>query len=218
MKIGAIIRSYHLTDYLRAVLTNLAWVDKIIVANYRFLKYPWSEKKYVPEAEDKTEEICKKLNQSNVVLMKGETKDQTEVFDLSQREMLGFGLVFIVDADEFLLKDDQGKIVEEMLKNPNPAARVNMIDYATMDRVYPMRTHKQLIAIKPPIKFQGTRGCEGGVYLFKDINLHHFGYMLKDQKWKSQNLWYPRESYDRIVCNSTIPYEMPKELKELLNE
>ena len=66
-KIGCIIRSYYLTDYLERVIKNYAWVDKIVIANFMFQNHP-DGKKGVPIADDKTEEIVKRFSFPIVLL------------------------------------------------------------------------------------------------------------------------------------------------------
>lgn len=55
MPIGCIIRSYHRTQYLPQVLKAYSWVDKIVVANFRFRKYGW---KGDGEVEEIHEYLC----------------------------------------------------------------------------------------------------------------------------------------------------------------
>ena len=122
---GCIIRSYYLTEYLARVISNYAWVDKVIVANYRFPN--------VELVKDDTAEIVALLNQGNVKLIgtPQEVLEQRVVFDKARQELLDCELIFISDADEFLLPSDQKKIAE----NIRPTAVqvfTNVIDYSNV--------------------------------------------------------------------------------------
>lgn len=211
MRIGAIIRSYYLTDYLERVVKNYSWIDRVVVANFMFPRVDSS-------VRDKTESIINKLNQPNVVLLKDRSRhyDQAEVFEMAKNKLLDCDLIFISDADEFLLKSDQEKIINDL--NPNSEkALCHVIDYClNTDYAFPLRTHKPIVAVRPKVRFVGTRDAEGQGQMFNDIYMHHFGYSIKEQEWKRENIWYPSHSYDEIVCNTHTKYKKPDELHKLL--
>lgn len=205
--IAVIVRCYYLTDYLKAVLKSYAWADKVLVANYRFTG--------VTVAKDNTQKICEELNQPNVILKKGKARSQLSVFNLCQDELKGSDLIFINDADELLERKDQEKIVKGMSKVYGVC---NIVDYIDREHIYLPRKHYPLIAIRPPVKWTDIRRCEGIGKSFQDITLHHFGYMMNHKEWKEKNLWSSKKSYDDITSKPIIPYEMPEEIRNLLEE
>ena len=74
--IGALVRSYGLTKYLRAVLKSYDWVDRLLIVNNRF--------KGVKSREDKTREIAESLNQKNIEIVSD--------VDLDLHQSLNFGV------------------------------------------------------------------------------------------------------------------------------
>lgn len=198
------------------MLKNYAWVDKIIVANYRFLRLNGDP---VEPASDNTEEIIKEVNLPNVELLKGEeVLTQAEVFDRARNRLLDYDLIFISDADEILLPKDQQRIIKE-IKPDTIQVVCNVIDYATEDLrcIYPIRTHKPIVAVRPSIQFSGTRCGDGQGEFFNDVYMHHFGYVdIND--WKINNLWYQNDTYSWIISQPKIDFQPPEELVELLKE
>lgn len=218
MKIGAIVRCYYITEYLERVLKNLKDIGSIAVMNYRF--------NGVNEVEDKTLEVVSKLNQANVKLFKGEGIDQHEIFNKGLGILKDCDFVFILDADEFLLKADREKIIEDMIKKGFGFGFANVLDYKDMNNIYPIRNHKPVVCVKPSepqdvfYEIRNVMGASGSK--LPDVCLHHFGYALNESnlKWKKDNLWYAPKGigeFNRIISQDCEPYTMPKELKEIIN-
>ena len=212
MRLGCIVRCYHLTDYLARVLRNYDEVDKIVVMNVLFGG--------VKEAEDDTEEIVKRLNRPNVVLYKDHTTrpEQFKVFEIAKGMLKDCDWIFISDADEFLLKSDQQRIIKETEYYVHQVF-CNVVDYCeNTDYVFPMRTHKPVVCVRPDVQFVGTRAAEGHGKLYKDMYMHHFGCAIKDKEWKQKNIWYPKHSFDAIVCQAHVKSEKPQELIDALSD
>lgn len=209
MKTGVIIRCYKLTEFLERVILNYKDADKIIVANFPFGNY---------SEEDNTATIAKKF--SNVTLLTGNSpKQQAEVFELAQKELLDCDVVFISDADEFLLKGDRQRCIDVLSMYPGVRKiECMVIDYSKPDatEAFSQRTHMPVVAFKPPVNFSGTRWCDGESKRLFDMHMHHFGYCIKDLNWKFSNLWYPAHSADNIMCTMKRKMTPPKELEELL--
>jgi len=212
--IGAIVRCYKLTDYLERVLKSLSDIDKIIVANYRYTG---------------TEEVVNELSTeiaikfSNVVIKKGENKLQHEVFNECVKDLQDCEWIFIIDADEFLLKSDRQEILDKCREFKPDAGLACVLDYADTTHIYPKRTHHPVVIIQPNVCFYTTR-CINADYclIFHDINIHHFGYVLPKETldWKRNGEWYKAEKNEitRMINKKPLKTDTPKELLELLGD
>lgn len=223
IKIGAIVRCYYITEYLKRVLKHLKDLDSIAVMNYRFNR--------VKEAKDNTQEIVKELKQDNVKLFTGEGLEQHEIFNKGLERLNDCDFVFILDADEFLLKFDRKKIIDDMTEKGFGYGFAKVIDYRDLEHIYPIRTHKPVVCVKPiPHKLpqnvfyqvRNVMGASGSQ--LPDVYLHHFGYALnkENMEWKKNNLWYilkegEENELNRIMAQDYRPYVMPEELKEIIN-
>lgn len=210
--IGAIVRSYYLTKYLKAVLKSLAHLDKIIVANYRFIN---AEKK-----EDNTEEVIKDYfsipRPSNITLIKGEGKEQHDIFNDCLEKLKDCDYVFINDADEFILRKDRDEMVEQMMSRKLSAGFCDIIDYASLTERYPSRPHRPVMIVKPDVKFYAVRNLHYGNGVFFDKYVHHFGY-VGELDWKKS--WYgaPKE-LERIPTQRKHDCKIPEEIMGLLED
>jgi len=213
IKIGAIVRCYYLTDFLDKVLKNIRWVDKIVLANFRY--------KGVEPMWDDTELIYRRLSMPNVVLKKGEDLEQHEVFNLCMQELKDYDYVFINDADEIVLPYDQIKIITEMLNTKKDAGVITVLDYAKdFYHTYPIRTHKPIIIVKSNCVWkEGDKRTPdyGEGVVFDKIYLHHFGYIVKDLQWKIRNAWHTnKQEVAEMTSREVIEREPPQELLEIL--
>jgi hypothetical protein len=210
MQIGALVRSYGLTNYLDAVLNSYDWVDKVIVMNYRF--------KGVKETKDETAYLA--LQHKNVTLKRGEDLNQHEVFNEGLKEFEGFDCVFIADNDEIIQRADQERIVNEI--EGFDAVTCRILDYArSYDLIFPIRGHHPIVAVKPYAKFHDVRCSSCRHKVMSDIYIHHFGYVYTPEEltWKLD--WEkPWEHSSVIDILSHVPqrYEMPEEIKEMLGD
>lgn len=209
IKQGAIVRCYHLTNYLKPVLKQLEYIDGILVMNYRFTD--------VSTSKDKTARIVKKLKQKNITLLKGDEQLQQDVFNRALKifEELKFDWVWINDADEFIQKRDRDTIISYLNTHSYDGGTTNVIDYTAKDKIAEIRTHKPTIIVRPFVRFRETRCADYSNYYFKDIYMHHFGHM-NNRKWKQKNLWYPKKDFNKVIHTKYSKYEMPQEIKELI--
>lgn len=212
MKTGVIIRSYRLTEYLSRVVRNYAWVDKIVIANYCFNRYE--------EHKDDTKDIIGGLGYNNIIYMGGgEPIAQSRVFELAQAQLLDCDVIFISDADEFLLPSDQARCIEILMGNDSlKKIECMVVDYSKKDatEAFAQRTHLPVVAFKPPVNFVGNRWCEGESVHLRDMFMHHFGYALDDYDWKLRNLWYSRHDADKITCTMKRKMNPPDALTHAL--
>ena len=215
-RIGAIVRSYHMTKYLRAVLKNLAHLDVVLVANHRF--------RGAEEKPDDTEEIVK--DYKNVILDKGDDSIQHEVFlsGLKILKKLDCGYVFINDADELMTRKDRDEMVAEMVSKKLSAGFARLIDYVSdpfhiPQQHYPFREHRPVMIVEPGVKFYDTRNLMYGNGKFFDKYVHHFGYTCNedDMKWKSG--WYATPKQLAGVKKQRLyDCKIPDEIMELLKK
>ena len=213
LRIASLIRSYGLTKYLTPVIKQYAWVDKILVMNYQF--------KGVPAIEDATLTCISEVNQPNVEVNKGlGNLTQHEVFNRGIELLKDYDLIFISDADEFLARADQNDIVLGMVGHDIGVCRV--IDYAKdFNHRYPIRTHRPAVICRPSARFYDVRCYIGGAKYFDTIFLHHLGYIYSPEElgWKLN--WekiYEGDSVNELVNKQPEPYEMPQEIRDLLND
>ena len=218
MRVGVLIRSYGLTDFLKACIKQYAWVDRIVVMNYRF--------KHVPERPDNTEQICKELNLPNLFLYKG--------CDLQMHEVLNTGLayhkeaatdyVFVSDSDEFITQADQKEILKRLIdqKDGYDCAQISMYDYTKdMKHVYPVRTHKPPTLCQPSrMSFYETRCLQGRGVIYPDIFLHHVGYSFDKDGMEWKYGWEkPVDKWAlEIEAQLSSPQELPDEIQSLIKE
>jgi len=209
MKVGALIRCYGLTKYLPVVLRSFEWVDKVLVMNNRF--------KGVKVREDNTPEICSKFK--NVVCKTGEGLDQHDAFNVGLKEFEGFDYVFISDADELIARKDQDFIIASI--KDHDAVKCKVIDYArSLDLIFPIRGHEPIVLVKPTTQFYDVRCARGRMLGLPQLFIHHFGYVypVEDMAWKIdwEKPWEHSSVID-LLARLPICYEMPEEIKEMLN-
>lgn len=214
MRLGTLIRSYGIIDFLRPCIKQYDWVDKIIVMNYRF---PTTTPR-----EDKTEEICQTFN-GKVNLFKGEGYKLNEVLNLGLEKFSGFDFVFVADSDEFITQADQRELIKRMVDNPGIACgQISMYDYAKdFDHIYPIRTHKPpTLCVPGKMSFYETRCLQGIGKIFPDIFQHHLGYLFKpsDMEWK-YNWERPVDKWAlEIEGQVSLPGNLPQEIRDLIKE
>lgn len=186
-------------------------MTKIVVANFKYGNY---------DGPDDTKAIVDSLGFSNIDFISGDGPiAQSSVFELAQERLLDCDVVFISDADEFLLRSDQTRCIDILMGDPHTKKIECMVtDYSKSDatEAFAQRTHLPVVAFKPRVLFSGNRWCDGESRHLRDMHMHHFGYCLKDYEWKRRNLWYPGESADRITCTMKRKMIPPQELVECL--
>lgn len=207
--IGAIIRSYHLTKYLRAVLSSLSHVDKVLVYNCRF--------KGVQATTDDTEAICAKFD--NVEVIKCDDVDQWEPFNFGLRKLKGYDAVWICDTDELIDNSTRIKLEQTFIKSGKDALMLPLIDYASFSSKYTDRTHKPVVMVKSNIRAWDTRCFNYGDGLILNDRIHHFG-LFGDLKWKKDNAWHSRAraEIEKEMSRDVEFYKMPDDIRRLLDE
>lgn len=207
---GAIIRSYGLTDYLKPVIKQYNWLDKVLVMNHRF--------NGVIPTNDNTQETVKELNQPNVEIMVGEELMPHEVLNVGLDKFKEFETVFISDSDELICTKDQKEFCEGL--GGFDVGICTIIDYAKdFNHRYPIRGHRPPVIVKPFVKFYDNRCYVGKSKHFPNILMHHLGYTYLDLKWKLkwEERWEGQAIYD-LMNHPPFPYEMPEEIKEWLKQ
>lgn len=224
LRVGAVIKSYHMTHFLPLVLEQLRWVDKIVVMNYRF--------KTACHASDDTKEICDEFGHSNLIVDSGSGLTQGEIHNKGMDSVRDCDLSWILDADEILLKKDQGVILERMadrtpkLGRPD-FARCSFIDYKNdLYHASPKRPGGVTIIVDPKaVKFGRIREIENTICCadFPYINVHHMMTVFPPHvlSWKAD--WEYREEgipKEKLLDNWKLSRDVdpPNELLELFKE
>lgn len=217
MRVGALIRSYGLTDFLKACIKQYAWVDRIVVMNYRF--------KGVAERPDRTEEICKELNLPNLFLYKGSDLQMHEVLNLGleHQKEAATDYVFVADSDEFITQADQRDLLNRLIKDEGiHCGQISMYDYTKdMNGVYPVRTHKPPVLCRPSrMYFYETRCLQGIGKIYGDIFLHHVGYSFDKEGMEWKYAWEkPVDKWAlEIEAQRSVPGALPEEIRNLIEE
>jgi len=214
MKIGAVVRCYHLTKYLRAVLKNLAHLDVVLVANHRF--------KGAKKMPDDTEEIAKEYK--NVIIDKGDDSIQYKVFLKGLEILKDCSYVFINDADELITRKDRDEMVEHMARKKLQAGFANLIDYVSdpfhiPQQYYPFRAHKPVVIVQPGVRFYDTRNLIYGNGVFFDKYVHHFGYTLGENEMEWKRGWYATpKQLDNVKKQRLYDCKIPDEIMDLFKE
>ncbi len=219
-KIGVLIRCYSITDYLPFVLKNYAWVDKIVVMNYRFIS--------AEPREDNTEAIVKAFTHKNIILGKGENLQQHEILNRGLKLLSDCDIAFISDADEFMTQATMRDIAAIMIGKDKNLGYAKIIDYAFdfYHRFNNRHLSGVLVAVRPKetefVHIRQTRDTNPRRISFEHI-LYHFGFVLsyKTMQWKLK--WESAEEKLNIVKGITetqIVFADPpdKEIMELLGE
>ena len=204
MSIATLVRSYGLTDFLPAVLKSYAWVDKILVMNYRFNQ--------VPPKKDDT--VFLTLPFKNVEVMSGDGLSQEGVFNTGLEKLKDFDYVFIADNDELITRADQQKLIDGLGAE---VGTCNLIDYKDVNNRYPLRGHHPAVIVKPHVRFYDVRCFSAQQKYFPDVNMHHFGFAYKDLNWKLE--WETKladEGFKNILCYPTVGCEAPEEIRNLI--
>lgn len=222
MKVGAYICSYHATQYLPLVLKQYEWVDRIVVMNYRF--------KTVEPTTDDTREICRKFNHKDLIVDSGEGLEQHEIRNRGLELLSDCDLVWVSDADEIILPDDQNIIMNRMAdRRPLCGlayyANCKIIDYnGDLYHASPARPGYTTVMVAPKhVRFSKLRNLEYNIHeaRFPYVNMHHLGLVFTPKviDWKAG--WEYKEenhSKERLLNDWAIKRDVkpPIELIEFL--
>jgi hypothetical protein len=223
-KIGVEIFSYHATQYLPLVLKNYAWVDKIVVMNYRFNS--------VEPINDNTEEIVRSFKHPNIIIDKGSGLRQRDIRNKGLRYLDDCDVAFISDADEFIFRKDQDTIIRELMARgkqhkPSNYLNVSIIDYnGDLYHASPERGHLTTVAIIP--KDAGFGHLRSGGYdnmcvCLPNIKMHHLGLVFTPEVLSWKAVWESKEEnvkLDKVLSDWKVVREVtpPQELLEILGE
>ncbi len=207
MKIGAIVRCYHYTEYLEKVLRNISWVDNLLVMNFR---YPM-----VVKQEDETPAVCQKLR---VEYLTGQALDQQDVFNLGIKTLKDCDYILINDADEFVHRKDYLRMIGDLEEKHYQAAFTTVIDYVNGPHWrLPIRSHKPAMVIDPTCRCTETRCFSyGNGIMYDDIYMHHFGHALQNIGEKIAELWYDKNKIIEMLEGEPERARPPQWLLELL--
>lgn len=209
MRVGALIRSYGLTDYLRPVINQYKWVDEILVMNYRFPN--------TKPRKDETRAICEELG---VKCDSGEGLDQHEVLNKGIEQFRDFDFVFFSDADEFITKEDQMKLINEIEEAQIGCAQI--IDYiGDPFHKQKARGHYPVVIVRPKnVLFTGLRNISYlPTKIYHHVNVHHFGnlYSVEQRAWKMdwESKVEPGVEWKKIdsTTEETVP---PQEIMDMV--
>jgi len=217
-RIGVMIKCYHNTDYLAAVLRNYAWVDKIILQNYRFPS--------VKETTDDTKEIADSLGFNNIQYFTDKTNilQQHELSNRAIEELRDTHVLFFADADELIPRAGQITILDYLLTQETQSAHAHIKDYAidfyhqlpARDVTKDYDKNWCMVAFKPEtVRFKRLRqSTDSKSKFFGDITMHHFGFCFPEDKLKWKIAWEANE--EKIVeqriwdsVNGRTPCEPP---------
>jgi rfaE bifunctional protein nucleotidyltransferase chain/domain len=187
MRVGALIKSYHSTQYLPLVLEQYRWVDKIVVLNYRF--------DTVKETTDDTREICYRFKHGGLVCESGEGLAQHGIHNRGLELLKGCDYTFISDADEILFPEDQQKILSRMRGFQYGCC--NIVDYnGDLNHALPKRDGYVLVCVATnEIKFVCIRSVQPTAreIVLPDVTIHHLGLVFPKHiiDWKAD--WEHKE-------------------------
>jgi len=209
-KVAVLIPCYGSTDYLRPVIKQYLRLDKILVMNYLF---PCSE-----PFPDNTKQICSEFG---IECISGEGEKQESVLNKGLEMLRDYQTIFLSDADEFIMRADQDKMIERHAKSPENFVTVPMIEYAgDLHHKYVERGHKPPVLCNPQAKFYEVRCAEGCGSSYNDIYMHHLGFLANQEKieWKrKKQIKTNRFDVVNELMNRLIEsYEPPQELLDLL--
>lgn len=218
-QVGVVIRCYHATQYLAKVLKQYAWVDRVVLLNYRF-----NSTEYI---EDNTKEIFDKFDHPHKVFRSGEKLTQREIFNLGLELTTDCSVVFISDADEFIERQEQRNILNRLQGSDAGCARTSIIDYnGDLHHASPARDHLVVVAVNPKkYHFEHIRSINAGVKTIDcpEIVMQHLGLVFTPEVigWKAG--WEYKEeghSKERLLKDWSVKREVtpPKWLLEIINE
>jgi hypothetical protein len=216
MRVGALIKSYHSTQYLPLVLEQYRWVDKIVVLNYRF--------DTVKETTDNTKEICSKFKHHNLIIESGSGIPQHQIHNRGLELLKDCTYAFIADADEILFPDDQKRILSRM--HGWDYGCCNIVDYnGDLNHALPKRQGFTLVCVAVnQVRFHCIRSVQPTAreIIFPDIDLQHLGWVFPKEilEWKAD--WEHKEEIqtkESLLNDWAAKREVtpPKRLVDLIN-
>lgn len=180
---------------------------------------------YSPMLKDYLDSIIKQFSHWDEVLTieaDFKEKPEHEVRNKGLKQLQDYDYVFVIDADEIILKADQERIVETMYKKKAGVGLCKILNYVSLNRVImPQGEHMPIVIADPKrIVFYDIRCAHlDAPYYFNDINVHHFSltYNKKKIDWKIKNI-RGKEDSERIqkaLKLETIEIEPQKEVVKI---
>jgi hypothetical protein len=221
LKTAVIIRCYYLTEFLPYVIDQCSFADRIIIVNSRF--------KNVDLIQDDTYDIFLKKADAKIEYSNAYSgMEEHEVLNECVERFKRYDWIFIIDADEIILKQDWNEILKVFRfckdKEKN-FLTLQVIDYADLKYIYKPRNHRPLIAIRPnEINFYDGRSAYGlgnEAYYFSEIFLHHFGFCFPKEKmdWKIKNYWNNgnKNEISQIMKTDKFLVKIEPEIKKIFD-
>ncbi len=131
-----------------------------------------------------------------------------------------FDYVFTIDADEFILKKDQQKLIDGMKKGNHDAGFSSILNYTSdFKHFYKRDNHMPVVIVDPKkVKFYDKRCLHFNNPLFsKDVCLHHLGYaMEKSIINKKINSHLEPEKIKGMIKREKFPCSLPEEIYDIM--
>lgn len=149
----------------------------------------------------------------------GQVKVRNEFRDINA------DLVFTIDADEFILRKHQRKLVQIALDGNFDAIFCKPLMFSR-DKQYihkPLSEHHRQVVLADPkkCKFYQTRCIDHeNAYHTDSIKIYHLSLSVGNIDWKKRNYWNignPNE-VSKWQEQPKKPHKLPDELRELLND
>jgi len=151
---------------------------------------------------------------------------EEEVRNKGLKSMEDCDYVWIPDADEFILKKDQRKIIDAVKDKKYDVVMCRIIDYVKENAIAsPKRKHTPIILVEPKkVFFYDKRCAYFSRPLYSDVNIYHFSclYPKETIQWKLNELQKRnKKDYEdclKVLNSKTEPLDIPNEIREYLKE
>ena len=188
---------------------------------------------YIPYCKKLSEyifKVCQQFNTCDRLLIEEcdfNKKPESEYRNEALEKMEDCDLVWMIDADEFILREHQLEIIDNLKREKKDIGLCPVIDYTTdYDFKYKDRGHNAIVIVNPKkVRFYDERCVHlDNANTFSDYPLHHFGFAFQSaeiMKWKKDNYWSKSninehsELLKRAIERSNIPEEIETLLREV---
>jgi glycosyltransferase involved in cell wall biosynthesis len=234
MRFGLVTVAYNEERFIKPFLSHIPnWIEEklVLVSNV-----PWQGQNEIPDDTD----IIADVMGATVVINHWKTEEEQR--QAGQDYFHDMDWIIVLDPDEFLTKADW-RSLRAFLTSPEAAGAPAYVcrsqhTYWKHKRVIePQEDYKQIIAVRPSIRFIDKRVVSSG-YGFAPVDLHHFSWSRTDKELWSKithyahakefntEKWYNEvwKDDDRTTdlhpltpesLKRAIPAKLPKELEEL---
>ncbi len=234
MRVGLVTICYNEQRFIRPFLQHIPyWVDETLVL---VSTKPWQGPL---DPLDQTADIAESMG---VTVIKGEWPTEHEQRMVGQQYFSDFDWVIILDPDEFLTKSGWQSLKqfineEESLFADAYVAWQQNTYWKRGYRIAPREDYKQIILVKPHVKFVDKRVVNAG-YGAVPLRLHHMSWARTDAEVKSKITHYAHAHeldpswYDRVwqqwrpamrdlhplsppALRQAVPAQLPTDLQKL---